>query len=233
MRHTIFILGLFALSCGIASTPACAQVQNYSVLPPDPSAGDNAQPIDGIAARIEGDILTESEVRELAAFQQLVDGQSKSRIEILRERTDQWIARGEAEASKYPPPTSEDVDRAYALLAKQFSSPQEFKKRFEAAGLSEMAVRRMLEEQLYLSRFLDYRFRSAAQVSDEQIASYYETEFSPQLETRKQPVPPLAEVEDTIREVLVQRDINDRATKWLDDTRQRIKVDVISPEDAK
>jgi hypothetical protein len=35
-------------------------------------------------------------------------------------------------------------------------------------------------------------------------------------------------VEDTIREVLVQRAINDRAEKWLDDTRQRLKIDIVS-----
>jgi hypothetical protein len=125
------------------------------------------------------------------------------------------------------------VDRAYALLEKQFPSPMEFNKRVEADGLSEAAVRRMLEQQLYLSRFLDYRFRSAAQVGDDQIEAYYKTEFSPQLETRKQAVPPLADVEDTIREVLIQREINDRATKWLDDTRQRIKIDIGTGANAK
>jgi hypothetical protein len=50
----------------------------------------------------------------------------------------------------------------------------------------------------------------------------------PQLKVRNQTVPPLEDVEDTIREVLIQRAINERATQWLDDTRSRLKIDVMS-----
>jgi hypothetical protein len=86
----------------------------------------------------------------------------------------------------------------------------------------------MLAEQLYLSRFLDYRFRPAAQVDQEQLQKYYDEEFAPQLKARGQAVPPLEDVEDTIREVLVQRQINERARQWLDDTRDRLKIDIMS-----
>jgi hypothetical protein len=85
----------------------------------------------------------------------------------------------------------------------------------------------MVARQLYLSRFIDYRFRPSAQVSDGQIETYYRDEFAPQLKARNEPVPPLDEVEDTIREVLIQRAINDRATNWLDETRQRLQIDVL------
>ena len=181
-----------------------------------------------MAARIEDDILTESEVRELGAFQQLVDGSEKPRTERISELADQWIVRGEIENAKYPPPSAADTDRAYAQLAAQFSSPEDFTKRCAAAGLTEAAVRRMLTQQLYLSRFLDFRFRPAAQIDAKQIETYYDNEFVPQLKARNQTVPPLDDVDDTIREVLIQRAISERATQWLDDTRSRLKIDVVS-----
>jgi hypothetical protein len=159
-----------------------------------------------------------------------VDGQPKSRAELIRELEDQWIVRGEAKAANYPEPSTEDVDRAYSQLEKQFPSPEEFKRRSTAVGLSEAAVRRLLEQQLYLSRFLDFRFRPAAQVTDLQIEEYYKTEFAAPLQKRGQPVPALDDVDDTIREVLVQRAINERAATWLDDTRGRLQIDVITPE---
>jgi hypothetical protein len=189
--------------------------------------------VDGIVARIGDDVLTESELRELAGFQQLVDGRAKPRAELIQELSDQWIVRGEAKANGYPAATSGDVDRAYAQLVKQFSSPEEFAKRRSAVGLTEPAVREMLEQQLYLSRFLDYRFRAAAQVGQEQIETYYNREFLPQLTARSQQAPPLADVADTIREVLVQREINDRATKWLDDTRKQLTIDVLPNGDSR
>ena len=84
------------------------------------------QRIDGVAARIEDDIITESEVQELAAFQKLVDG-NPNRAGTLRELIDQWMVRSEATAAKYAQPSAEDVDRAYAEFVKQFPSPEEFK----------------------------------------------------------------------------------------------------------
>ncbi len=231
MRRAILTFGLAASLLAFGAAPAFAQ------LPPGPgtqtspaaSSDKGATLIDGVAARIEDDIITESEVQELAAFQKLVDGESKTRPELLRELIDQWMIRNEATATKYAQPSAEDVDRAYAEFVKQFPSPEEFKKRCAAAGLTEAAVRRMLARQLYLSRFIDYRFRPSAQVSDEQVEAYYKNEFTPQLKARNQPVPPLDDVDDTIREVLIQRAINERATKWLDGSRDALRIDIISP----
>jgi hypothetical protein len=228
MRRAILIFGCVAWLSSPGAWRASAQTQQQAASPVSSPAQGSTQVVDGVAARIEDDIITDSEVRELAAFQELVDGRSKPRGELIRELADQWIVRGEADAAKYPQPSADDVERAYAQLAGQFSSTEEFKSRRAAAGLSEAAVRRMLAEQLYLSRFLDYRFRPAAQVDQEQLQKYYDAEFAPQLKARGQTVPPLEDVEDTIREVLVQRQISERAQQWLDDTRGGLKIDIMS-----
>jgi hypothetical protein len=183
--------------------------------------------VDGVAARIEDDVITESEVRELSAFQELVDGHPKPRIDVIKELADQWIVRGEAITAKYPQPSKEDVDRAYAQFIGQFPSPQEFTTKCAKAGISEPGLRRLVEEQMYLSRFLDYRFRPAAQVDAKQIEAYYRNEFALPLKSRGEVVPPIDKVEDTIREVLIQRAINERAAKWLDETRERLKIDIV------
>jgi len=199
-----------------------------SSAPSVTNAVSSARIIDGVAARIEDDIITESEVRELAAFQLLVDGRAKPRPELIRELADQWIAGGEARVANYPQPSEEDVKRVFEQLVAKFPSPEEFKKRATDAGLTEADVRRLLARQLYLSRFLDYRFRAAAQVDQKQIEAYYDNELVPQLESQGQPVPSLEDVQDAIQEVLVQRAINDRATAWLDETRARLKIDLMS-----
>jgi hypothetical protein len=224
MLRTVFILGCLGW---LASAVPCYPGQQ-DPPPPTVAASPDEHTVDGVAARIEDDILTESEVRELGAFQELVDGSAKPRQELIRELADQWIVRGEIQTAKYPLPSAADVDRAYAQLASQFGSSEEFSKRCAAVGLAETAVRRLLEQQLYLSRFLDFRFRPAAQIDAKQIESYYNDQFVPQLKAKNQAVPPLDDVEDTIREVLIQQAINDRATRWLDDTRSRLKIDVVT-----
>jgi hypothetical protein len=227
MRHAIFILVCISWFAGPETARAGMPPQNSSAPSVGDSANGGAQTIDGVAARIEDDVLTESELRELAGFQQLVDGHAKSRADLIRELADQWSVRGEADAAKFPKPAASDLDRAYAQIVGQFPSPEDFKNRCTAAGLTEAGVRRVLLQQLYLSRFLDYRFRPAAQVDQGQIEKYYHDELTPQLKAHGQPVPPLEEVEDTIREVLVQRAINDRAKQWLDETRAHLRIDAV------
>lgn len=235
MRRPLPILGLLA-AFGFGVAPhALAQTQTSSALPSNASSvvvPGISRNIDGIAARIEDSIITESEVRELGAFQQLVDGHSKSRDEIIRELADQWVVRQEAAATNYKQPSDEAVDAAYKQLMKQFASPAEFQNRLDAVGLSEAAVRRLLRAQLYLSRFLDYRFRPAAQVDEKEIQAYYDNELVPQLKKRGENIPPLDDVEDTIREVLIQRAIDDHSAKWLDETRERLKIEIVPPGDA-
>lgn len=202
------------------------------VIAPPPAQPPIAAPagafaIDGIAVRIEDDVILESEVRELAGFQQLVDGTPKPRSEVIQELTDQWIVRGEAKTALFPDPSTADVDRAYADFVKQFASPEDFKARYAATGLTEAAVRRMVTQQLYLSRFLDYRFRPTSQVTRDQIEAYYQNEFVPKLKAANQAIPALDEVADTIREILIQRSINDNSAKWLDDTRAHLRIDIV------
>jgi hypothetical protein len=217
---------IFVLTILAAAHPAPSAAQSA----PAPSAAASPQTIDGIAARIDTDVITDSEVRELADFQMLVDGSSKSRDELIQELSDQWIVHGEAEAARFPYPSDKDINNAYAQLVKQFPSQAEFDKRCAQAGLTPDAVRRQLSEQLYLSRFLDFRFRPAAEISDADVQKYYDDEFVPELKAKGEAIPPLAKVQQTIREVLVQRDITNRANQWLDDTRSRLQIDVLPPQ---
>jgi len=226
VRRAILMTAVPFLLCGFGARTAHAQLAPHS----EPSAvreDSKALPIDGVAARIEDDLILESEVHELSAFQKLVDGEAKPRSEIIRLLADQWIVRGEANTTKFPPPPAAEVDNAYQQFIKQFGSLEEFQKRCAAAGITETEVRRGLEQLLYVAHFLDYRFRAAAQVDDTEVQKYYDDEFAPQLKARGEAVPALEEVEDTIHEVLIQRAINERAMKWLDDTRERLKIEIV------
>jgi hypothetical protein len=183
--------------------------------------------VDGIAVRIEGDIITESEIDELAAFQKLVDGKSGNRADVIRELTDQWIVNNEAQTSRFARPNKEDVDEALESLAGQIGSEEALHQKMAEVGLTEAAVRRQLELQIYLNRFVDYKFRAAAQVDEQQIKDYYNGEFTQQAKASGQTVPPLDEVHAEIHRLLTERIVTDRATKWLDDARVRLRIEIL------
>jgi hypothetical protein len=203
-----------------------AQSQDAAAKPATVSSSKSI-PIDGIAVRIESDIITDSEVQELAAYQELVDGKSQPRSDVINDLIDQWIVRGEASAAHYPQPSNADVDSALAQLEKQIGSAKKFKKECAEDGISQEAVRRILKRQIYLSRFLDFRFRPAAQVDSAQVRKYYDDTLVPQLKAKGDKVPPLSAVEPEIREVLVQQDIDSLSQQWLDDTRSGLTIDIL------
>jgi hypothetical protein len=213
------------LCLGILLSLALPVLSGQSPDPARPLSG-NAVVVDGIAARIEDDIITESEVRELSGFQELVEGHAAPRKKALDELIDQWIIRTEANAALFPHPSEVEVDHEFERLQQQFASPEAFRGRLRELGLDDAAVRRLLRQQLFLTRFLDYRFRPTEQVDRKQIEDYYHQELVLQLTARGQPVPPLEEVENQIREVLIQREISDRATRWLEDSKSQLKIDI-------
>ncbi len=59
------------------------------------------QVVDRIMARIEDDIVTLSEVRELRGYQQLVEGHAASDDRLLAQLIEQWIVNTEAAAARY------------------------------------------------------------------------------------------------------------------------------------
>jgi hypothetical protein len=223
-RWTAIVILIF----GLLAASRCARAQSTADTAPMPKAASGTITVDGIAARIEGDIVTESQLNELAGFQRLVDGKAGTRADLMRELTDQWIVNTEAQTARFGQPKAEDVTQAFNDLQKRFPSPEAFEKEVVDAGLTETAVRRQLALQIYLARFLDYKFRPAAQVSESEIEEYYNGEFTKQAEAHGEKVPPLDDVHAEIRQLLTAKIINQRAAKWLDDARPRLRVEIFA-----
>jgi len=191
------------------------------------------QVLDRIVARIENDIILLSDVRELSRYQQFVDGKAESDKEILDRLIDQWIVRNEAKAALFPQPSEEDIDRSLRRLQRSFSSPEAFEERKKQSGLSDEDILHMLKSQLYLSNYLDTRFRPSIQIDEPAIEDYYKTRVVPRAESRGQTPPTIEAAHDFIQEALVQRAINVQADKWLKESRTRVRVDNLLGEDSK
>lgn len=201
-------VALAVVAMALASIPARAQ-----------------EVVDRIVARIGSDVITQSDLTELGRFQQLLDGKAQNTSNRLRELAEQWIVAHEASLSGFTKPTTQDVDKACADLAAHFGSAKTFQSRLKQLALSENDVRRLLGRQLFLTRYIDYRFRPEVQVGEEQVQAYYQKTLVPELHQKGQSAPPLNRVEDQLRELLVQQGINRRAVQWLDRMEERWKVE--------
>jgi hypothetical protein len=220
MRRAIFIFVWFAF----------ASIAGRAVAVPQTRPAGRV--VDRIVARIEGDIILESQLRELGAFQQLVEGRAETDDKLLAESIEQWIVQTEAEASHFPDPAKSEVDREMGRLTAQFGTSENYSAKLRNLGLSSEEVRELLQRQIYIERYLDYKFRPTVQIEPAAIDEYYRKELVPEMEKNNQRVPNPADVEEQIREVLIQRGISDLTVKWLDETKSRLKIE-LPPPDAK
>ncbi|MGB7281554.1 MAG: hypothetical protein WBE13_04760 [Candidatus Acidiferrum sp.] len=180
--------------------------------------------MDRIVARVENDIILLSDVQELQRYQELVDGKSESESAILDRLIDQWIVRSEADLSQFPDPKEQDIDRGISRVVKSFASPEEYETRRKQSGLTDADVRKMVASQLYLSNYLDSRFRPSAQIDEKAIEDFYQNKVVPTAKARGQTPPTLDASRDIIQEVLVQSDIDEQADRWLKESRDRVHV---------
>jgi peptidyl-prolyl cis-trans isomerase SurA len=188
---------------------------------------------DRIVARVENDIILQSDVEELKAYQELVDGKSESESAILDRLIDQWIVRSEAELSRFPEPKGTEVEVATSRVVQSSGSAQEYEARRKQVGLSDSEVRTLVAAQLYLSSYLDSRFRPSVQIDEKAIADFYQTAVVPRAKARGQEAPTLEASREIIREALIQSDINEQADRWLKESRARLHVQKFLAEGAK
>jgi parvulin-like peptidyl-prolyl isomerase len=215
MRGLAIRVLLFGLSLAIAGGMAAQEI------------------VDRIVARVENDIILLSDIRALSRYQQFLDGKSETDAQILDRLIDQWIVRTEAGVSRFPQLSEADIDRDLERIQKSFASKEDFKARRKQSGLSVAEIREMVATQLYLSNYLDSRFRPGVQIDPKTIDDFYEKSVVPRAKARGQEPPPLDTARDFIQEALVQRGINDQADQWLIESKARLHIEKLLDEVAK
>ena len=189
--------------------------------------------VDRIVARVETEIILQSDVRQLSRYQAFLDGKPQSDSDILNRLIDQWIVRSEAGVARFPQPSDEDVTRSIERLKRSFSSPEEFQTRQKLSGVTDDEIRRFVRAQLYLSNYLDSRFRPSIQIDEKAIDEFYRSRVVPRAESRNQTPPTLENARDFIQEALVQQAINEQADRWLKESRTRVRVETMLDEKSK
>jgi hypothetical protein len=212
----LFVLAFFGTLIALGATRLAAQ-----------------EVVDRIAARVENDIILYSDIRTLSRYQQLVDGKSESDAQILDRLIDQWIVRTEAEVARFPLPTETETQRSLERLQKSFASMEEYEARKKQCGLSDAEIRSIVASQLYLSNYLDSRFRPAVQIDPKTIEDFYQKSVVARAKSRGEEPPPLDTARDYIQEALVQRGINDEADRWLIESKARLHIEKLMDLGAK
>ncbi|HZP00979.1 MAG TPA: hypothetical protein VFD30_11835 [Terriglobia bacterium] len=190
----------------------------------EPCAGREV--VDRVVASLGSQAITESDVRAAYEFELFLEGRNPNAApdpetarRVLDQLIEQRLLLRESETEKWDHPELRSAAEArLESIRRKFQSEAAFDSALRAMRLDQAQVLTRLEDQERILRLIDRRFRPGAWVDESEIEAYYRENFAPEYTRRSgQPAPPLAEVEAQIREILVQKKIDQLLNDWLTD----------------
>ncbi|MCM2314412.1 MAG: hypothetical protein NDJ92_04565 [Thermoanaerobaculia bacterium] len=195
-----------------------------------PAGRARAEIIDRIAAVVEGQVLTTSEIERMASANliPLKEGETAEayRRRVLGESIEFMLQRRDAERFGLKDVHPEDVDARIERLVPVGESREQFIARLAGIGMIEEDLRGLIRQRLQVEAYIDERFAPLIFVSLEEIEDYYQGTWSQQKRDEGRPVPPLAAVREQLRELLRAERLAAEVRRWTDQLRLRANVDI-------
>jgi hypothetical protein len=131
------------------------------------------------------------------------------------------------EVQRFPPPEPERASVTREIARLRMNAGAKLPALMQSTGLSDQRINDIARDNLRIAGYLDQRFGTAVQVSDEEVTAYYRT-HEPEF-TRGGDVVPFEEVEPAAR--LRASEERRRATvdQWIRDLRSRADVSINPP----
>lgn len=174
-----------------------------------------AQVLDRMVAVVEGHVITLSDVRqEREVRSRLGETSPDDDAALIREMIDDYLI--ERQSSNFP---GADVTQEEINTELKNSSTKE--------GTPSAALRDAVGRRVRMKKYFDLRFRQFIRPSDDDLKKYYDDVFVPEAKNRGlNPIPPLAQITDAVRNNVVQEQMNHEINVWLDAIRARSNIEV-------
>lgn len=191
----------------------------------------SAEIIDRIAVSVGNRAITTSDLDREIRVTAFLNGTKPDFSTAGREATanrliEQKLIQLELESNRYQTPDAGEVQPVLEKFKKDhYPNEEEFRAALTQYGLTEQDVRDQLLWQRALLLFIDARFRPAVEVSDKDIAEYFEKEVAPAVRaaTPGKSVT-LADFRDRIEETLTGKRVDEQMNKWLEEGRRRTQI---------
>ena len=186
----------------------------------------HAEVLDSVVASVGNIAITESDVEREYRVERFLDGEwpppqaDGNTLKQVRERLAYQKLLSLEEAAGRP--ESEELEKAAAErlqnVRQRCDNEEQFQAALQALGMNEPQLHEQLVEQQRILQLIDQHLRPAAAPGPEEVKAYYRETFAPEYARRNgRPAPPPGEVESQIRELLVQKRIDQLLAKWLEE----------------
>ncbi|MGA8810422.1 MAG: hypothetical protein WB973_21335 [Thermoanaerobaculia bacterium] len=194
------------------------------------AAPAHAVTVDRIAAVIDRQVLTVSEVNQMAElrFFPRVAGRNDDdyRHDILEALIAQALRYRDVERFGAQDIPKDSIEARLMEIQRRFASPAELDAALARAELTSDELRALIKRQLQVEAYIQERFAPMVFVANEDIADYYNGPWRQQRVARGLAVPPLNDVREEIRALIRSRQLDQQIETWTTQLRARANVDV-------
>jgi hypothetical protein len=187
--------------------------------------------IDRVAASVGNRVITASGVDRqirVAAFQDGVkpDFAPAARRAAAERMVEQKLIERELSNSRYPLPDPAELLPALDQFRKDhFKDDRDYQRALAENGITEQDFKDLLLWQRTLLLFIEVRFDTGAQITDQEIQDYFEKTVKPaaQLAHPGEPVD-LDDYRDQIEQTLAGHRADQQLDTWLKEARKRVEI---------
>ena len=189
-----------------------------------------AATIDRIAALVDRQVLTVSEIGQMAEIRFFPRTSSWSDDDYRKNILDALIAQAlrfrDVERFGAEDVSKDAIETRLLQIQQRFTSPGDFTTALQRAELTLDEVRALIKRQLQVETYIQERFAPMIFVATEEIENYYKGPWTQQRRARGLSVPPLADVQDEIRTQLKSTRLQREVERWTTQLRSRANVDI-------
>lgn len=187
--------------------------------------------VDRIVAVVDQAPIFHSEIEQTIELGMMERGEGESlealRRRVLAELIDRRVRYQEVGRFGTRTVTIEEIESAVAELRATYPSEEAFQERLRESDTTLEELHQIVARQLAVVDYVDRRLGPRVFISLDDIQSYYDEELVPALREQGTEAPPLAEVRETIREVLRERRLNEEIERWTRELRREADVQIL------
>jgi len=190
------------------------------------SGSARAEIIDRILAVVDTQIITLSDVRAALRFGLVPEEVSLDpTAAVLQRLIDRRLMLIEVDRYAPPEPADPAVNASLAAAERRFTDALAFEIALTQSGLTREELRRQLRDSLRIESYLQQRFSTALQVSDDEVARYYREH--PEDFTRDGQLRSFDDVREIARTRVIESQRAAFVRQWVEGLRRRGAVQLL------
>jgi len=199
-----------------------------------------AETIDRIVAVVNQQIITLGDLEQEMKFQEiglsemdaLQDRGAKEKqvqFDLIQRLIEQNLIRQQIQQFPGTEVSAEGIATQIASIRDKLGGAGRLEQTLTSLHITQEELKKRVEWQLQVMKFVDYRFRQFVIVDQKEIRDYYSGNLLPALAAKGiKERPPLPEVEEKIREILTEEKLNVQLDEWLKSLKESASIEIFN-----